>query len=119
MNKREFVQRFFIAGVVLTVPFKWAYGKIQHRLYGDGKADDTVALQALLDGEPVIMPNGQTIQHNGDLTQIPNGTYRTTQTLNLGPPRQGTINMNGSHIKYEGCVLNATTDKNCHIGGKS
>jgi len=82
MNRRKFIQTFFLAGVVLSIPFKWAYGQIRHRLRGDGVTDDTEAMQALLDGEPVEMPDG-TIQQAQDVIHIPIGTYRITDTLEV------------------------------------
>ena len=83
MNRREFSQAFFAVGVVLTLPFRWVYGKIQHRLYGDGATDDTAAIQALLDGEPVIGPDGKPIIPkliNGTMVvTLPGAIYRVTR----------------------------------------
>ena len=101
MNRREFVQRFFAMGVTVAIPFQWAYGQIRHRLCGDGKSDDTVAFQALLDGEPVIMPDGKTVQSNGVMIHLPEGTYRITNTLKDPGIYPGTIDGKGSCLRFD------------------
>ena len=52
------------------------------RLYGDGITNDTKALQALLDGESVIMPDGKTVQQAGVIA-LPAGTYVIDATLRM------------------------------------
>ena len=78
MNRRGFIKSIAALAAVAAAPVKWAYGKIRHRLHGDGVADDTEALQALLDGERVEMPDGTIQKRTGDTVCIPPGTYRVT-----------------------------------------
>jgi len=56
-------------------------------LYGDGKRDDTAALQALFDGLPVIADGVVIDPMAGDVDLL--GTYRTTRPLLIGDRRIG------------------------------
>ena len=90
MNRREFFKSLMAAAAIAAVPFQWAYSKVAHRLYGDGLHDETEALQALLDGQPVLMPDGRTVQQLGSPTRQPGppylqpGTYKVTKILTPG-----------------------------------
>lgn len=46
-------------------------------LYGDGTHDDTLALEALLNGRPVRQQNGRVVQ------DLPPGVYLATRTIEL------------------------------------
>lgn len=74
------------AGAIAVIPIKWAYQKVRYRLYGDGVTDDTEALQALLDGEPVIMPNGRKVRYHldGEIVHLDAGVYRVTRSIRNG-----------------------------------
>ena len=90
ISRRRFLKGVSAAGVVLAIPFKWVYEQgllIRYRLYADGVTDDTEAIQALVDGnEPVLMPDGKTVQHRGKIIWVPAGTYRVQLPLKLSGP---------------------------------
>jgi hypothetical protein len=67
-----------------------------HVLVGDGVTDDTAALQALLDGEPVISPTGALLPGKGT-EHVPSGyTYRISETLVVSGP----VVLRGLRINY-------------------
>lgn len=74
MNRRSFLKLCAAVAVVVAMPFRW----VRHKLYGDGITDDTAAVQALIDGEEVEMPDGS-IQQSG--FHFPSGTYRITAAI--------------------------------------
>ncbi len=76
MNRRQFLQACSAVVALAMVPVRW----VRHRLFGDGVTDDTEAMQALLDGEPVEMPDGS-IQQSGVISLPVGRTYRVTDTL--------------------------------------
>lgn len=85
MNRRQFLQGALAVGAVLAVPFKWAYEIVRHRLYADGVTDDTEAVQALLDGKPVLMPDGvvQHVPSYQHMAKVPAGHYRIDDSIRL------------------------------------
>ena len=56
------------------------------RLHGDGVTDDSAALQAWLDGEPVLGPDGQLLG-----SVLTGGIYRVGDTIQLGPWQTGKL----------------------------
>ena len=70
-----------------------------HVLVGDGVTDDTAALQARLDGEPVISPTGEQLSGTGTV-YLPSGyTYRLSETLTVsGPIVLRGLRINGHEI---------------------
>ena len=46
-------------------------------LHGDGTTDDSKAIQAMIDGKPVLnlMGKGTVIEKKGNVVQFPRGTY--------------------------------------------
>ena len=70
---------------------------------GDGRADDSAALQAALDAS---------LRQGGTLLVIPPGTYRVTRTLRLAPTRATTGNI-GRHngiLAHGARLVSAITD---------
>jgi hypothetical protein len=64
-----------------------------HVLVGDGVTNDKAALQALIDGEPVISPTGALLS----TAYLPSGyTYRLSETLTLSVTRG--LRINGHEI---------------------
>lgn len=81
MNRRGFLKAIFAGAAAIAVPVS-AINLVAPKLFrlrGDGLHDDTAALQALIDGKPVIAPNGTEIRREGNVIYIPAGTYH------LGP----------------------------------
>ena len=76
MNRSGFLRRMivapFVAGAVLA-----AVSRVPV-LYGDGIADDTVALQAWYDGKTVLYAGGGLVGHT-----INGGTYKLSDTIEL------------------------------------
>lgn len=53
-----------------------------HQLAGDGEHDDSAAMQALFDGQPVRMPNGQVQQiATGQPVWLDAGPFLITRPL--------------------------------------
>lgn len=57
MKRRDFLQLTAFGAVAIALPVRGS-----DVLYGDGVHDDTLALQAFLDGKPVIGADGQPIK---------------------------------------------------------
>lgn len=83
MNRRFFLKAVATAAAVIAAPIAWVRTRL--KLRGDGVTDDTEAIQALADGEPVEMPDGSIQQIGTDgvihlpagrfnISRIPNGT---------------------------------------------
>lgn len=51
------------------------------QLHGDGVRDDTEALQALVDGETVMAPDGTLLCKGDGAIQLPVGIYRAASVL--------------------------------------
>jgi len=100
MNRRTFFKALAAAAAVVALPTAWITRKYR-KLHGDGVTDDTEALHALLQGEPVQMPNGVIQQvPEGGAVFLQAGTYRITDLLSLygrqltGVPGHTTLDMN-------------------------
>lgn len=88
MNLNRFSRRTFIASSAATVVVAaaapaapvWAA-----TLHGDGRHDDTNALQALFDGQPVgvAKPNLVAVNTNGRIRLL-NGKFRTSRKIRIG-----------------------------------
>ena len=80
MNRRKF---FAGLAALVTAPLALARPH-RHRLYGDGVHDDTQAMQALFDGQRVVMPDGWIQQASrGCPIVLGCGSYRLTQALDV------------------------------------
>jgi hypothetical protein len=55
-------------------------------LWGDGEHDDTEALQALLDGKPIIR-DGVLLEPDGHGIRLIGGVYQVSDTLHIRTPR--------------------------------
>lgn len=97
MNRRQCGKMLFSAAAVAAIPFQWAGRRTRHTLYGDGVTDDTRALRALCDGEPVEMPDGSIQQMGEDMiVHIPQGTFVFSASI---PTNAGTTIMGAGYDK--------------------
>lgn len=80
MKRRSFIQGFTALSLLgvsgMIYPPKKSVSKPQHVLYGDGKHDDTEALQAWFDGKDVYWANGRIVNNI-----IKYKEFRITDTL--------------------------------------
>lgn len=92
MNRRGFLKSLFAGAAVAAIPLS-AIRTVAPELFqlkGDGVTDDSAAFQALIDGKPVLGPDGQLIKPAVDLDgrktiYIPAGTYCLGDSRNLIP----------------------------------
>lgn len=90
MNRRGFLKSLFAGAVVAAIPLS-ALRTVAPELFqlrGDGVTDDSAAFQALIDGKPVLAPDGQLITAEPGLNEwktiyIPAGTYYLGDSRNL------------------------------------
>jgi hypothetical protein len=107
LTRRSFMGSAIVVTALAIVPpiFKQAYTKRwlgnYPTLYGDNVHDDTVALQALIDGKPVISASGEFLyQTRGSEVLIPNGMFKITKPLVID--LESKVNFTGC---YFGCSL--------------
>lgn len=77
MDRRGFFGLIAGAAAVCT----GIVSSIRHRLRGDGVSDETQALQALINGEPVEMPDGSIQEIRSGVIRVPRGVYRVGAPL--------------------------------------
>jgi hypothetical protein len=98
MNRR---QLFCALSALAVIPVA-ALGGPRHRLIGDGEHDDSEAFQALMDGEPVMMPDGsiQQLRYGKPVCLGEGQTYLLNECIYLS---SGT-HLEGGHFKQTGPV---------------
>lgn len=91
MNRRNFTALAFLSGLgLVALPNTPKAESKRIVLYGDGRHDDSEAMQAWLDGKDVYATNGQIISKD---TLPGGGEHRICKTLVLNP------NKNDEHKK--------------------
>jgi hypothetical protein len=93
MNRRAFLKVTAAVSAALLAPVAWVKRRL--KLHGDGVTDDTEALQALLNGEEVEMPDG-TMQQMDDAVRLPSRTFRIKDTLFYDSTSKKTIVIKGT-----------------------
>lgn len=91
MNRRSFLRGLLVAtGTAMVVsPVDLLAGPALPRIVGDGIHDDTVGLQAALDGKP-FEADGLVVR-SADRVHINGGVYRITNTLTIPPTTKSII----------------------------
>lgn len=79
LGRRTFIGAAMSAAALSAMP---AMAAPPLTIHGDGKADDTAAIQALLDGTPVMM-GGQIIKPVDGNVRLSDGLFRISKTLKV------------------------------------
>lgn len=87
MNRRQLLRNMVasaaVAFAVTTNLGRHVLEVIKERLHivGDGVTDDHFALQAFIDGEEVVGPQGELLKHDGGNVRFPSGNYKISDML--------------------------------------
>lgn len=95
MNRRSFLKGVFTVSAVAVVPMCPSYAAIPI-LHGDGVSDDTAAIQAMVNGLPVMV-EGEVVHCIGmDLAYLRGGRFLVTDTIH--------VPLNG-HLRISDCTV--------------
>jgi len=88
-------------------------------LYGDGVADDTEALQALMNGKQVFDKDGNELLVEAGFVRVPSGRYNLSDTLCLGstPVIMDSVSLTYTRDRPQGLIVEGTGHSidNCDI----
>ncbi len=91
ISRRAFLQGLAAAGTVAaTEPIFAIEGHRLPTLYRDGVHDDGPALQAMIDGQKVVI-DGKIVDFATEVWPISNARMLTRQTLQTNPTKRGSI----------------------------
>lgn len=88
MNRRHFLKISLglaaatAVGPIVREQVKRGYMQSPFVLYGDGYHDDTEALQALINGKPVLF-NGRILKAESNTVYLPAGTFNISENFIL------------------------------------
>lgn len=102
MNRRHFLKIAFAVGVATALPVALtkALEDSLPMVYGDGIHDDTLGIQAALDGRPFLAVE-DCVRVIAGTVHLTSGAYRVTDTIHLGRGPNTTM-MGGSVIADAG-----------------
>ena len=83
LSRRCFLRGTIAVAAAVTMPMAAVSEMFRPLLIGDGVHDDTAALQALLDGDPVDILNDGIRLLRSEGLELQGGVYRLTRTIVL------------------------------------